>query len=549
MAGEGTKILIIGIDGGTWAMLDHYVAEGHAPVLRGLIERGVTGELRSTVPPLTSAAWTSLQTGKSPGRHGVFGFSLPSITRGFVNSTSIRGGTIWQYLSELGHTVGLVNVPVTYPPYPVNGFMITCLLTPPGSPNFTYPPELARELEGYRIDVRIQNNAYGFLRADQAVDADRFWADLHDVTARRTEAATRLLRERRPDVYMVTYTGMDRIQHLYWSSVDPKSPGFSEENRHVRETIRYLRALDQAIEGYLAEAPGAQVFFASDHGFRAHPTLKFHANVLLKRIGLLRTVAERGVAASQSLLRSVLADPLVRRVKTFLKRVAPEKAQQLKAALATPIDWKQTKAFGVQMYTPFGGIRVNLAGREPGGIVAPGGEYEALRSAIIDALRPLRDGEGRAVIRNAWRREDVFPEGVAEQIPDVIFEVSPEFIPSTHFFDRPSVVTPLVVKSLTGVHAMDGIFLAAGPGVRRGERITGAEIIDLAPTILYALGRPIPSDMDGKVLLGAFTDEWNATHGIRRVEAAGGPAREEYQYSEEEQKVIEERLEALGYFD
>ena len=216
---------------------------------------------------------------------------------------------------------------------------------------------------------------------------------------------------------------------------------------------------------------------------------------------------ERGVAASQSALRRVLADLLVRRLKTFLKRVAPEEAQQLKAALATPIDWKQTKAFGVQMYTPFGGIRVNLAGREPGGIVPPGGEYEALRDAILEALRPVRDGEGRAVIRNAWRREDVFPEGVAEEIPDVIFEVAPEFIPSSHFFDRPSVVTPLVVKSLTGVHAMDGIFLATGPGVKRGERIAGAEIVDLAPTILYALGRPIPSDMDGKVLLGAFTEE------------------------------------------
>ncbi len=549
MAAEGTKILIIGIDGGTWALLDHYLAEGHAPAMRRLIGQGVTGALRSTIPPLTSAAWTSLQTGKSPGRHGVFGFSLPSVTRGFVNSTSIQGQTIWQYLSDLGHTVGLINVPVTYPPYPVNGFMITCLLTPPGSPNFTYPPELARELEGYRIDVRIENNAYGFLRADQEVDADKFWADLHDVTERRTEAATRLLRQRRPDVFMVTYTGMDRIQHLYWSSVDPKSPGFSEENRHVRETIRHLRMLDQAIEGYLAAAPEAQVFFASDHGFRAHPTLKFHINVLLKKTGLLQTVAEKGVAASQSLLRSLLPEPVIRRVKSFLKRVAPEKAQQLKAALATPIDWKQTKAFGVQMYTPFGGIRVSLSGREPGGIVMPGGEYEALRDAILEALRPLRDGEDRAVIRNAWRREDLFREGVLEQIPDVIFEVNPEFIPSNYFFDRPSVVTPLVVKSLTGVHAMDGIFLAAGPGVKQGDRITGAEIVDLAPTILYALGRPIPSDMDGKVLLAAFTEEFNAAHRIQRIDVQGGPAREEYQYSEEEQKVIEERLEALGYFD
>jgi arylsulfatase A-like enzyme len=106
-----------------------------------------------------------------------------------------------------------------------------------------------------------------------------------------------------------------------------------------------------------------------------------------------------------------------------------------------------------------------------------------------------------------------------------------------------------VIHALTGVHAMDGLFLAAGPGIRRSAKIEGAEIPDLAPTVLYALGRPIPSDMDGKVLLGAFTEAFVAAHPVERIETAGAAAREAHQYSEEEQKVIEERLEALGYFD
>jgi predicted AlkP superfamily phosphohydrolase/phosphomutase len=549
MSQSGTKILLIGIDGATWKLLDHYFAAGHMPAMRRLVEEGVSGSLRSTVPPLTSAAWTSFQTGKSPGKHGVLGFSLPSVTRAFVNSTSIQGKTLWQYLSELGHTVGVVNCPVTYPPYPVNGFMVTGLLTPPGSPNFTYPPELARELEGYRIDVRIQNNPYGFLRADQKVDAAAFWRDLHDVTARRAEAALRLLQARRPDVFMVAFTGMDRISHLYWSSVYPGSSSFDEGHPHVRETVKYLRSLDRAVAALMEAAPGAPVFFASDHGFRAHPALKFHMNVLLKKAGLLVTSAEKSVAASQSVLRNLVPESMVRRVKTLLKRLAPERAQQLKAALATPIDWKRTKAFGVQMYAPYGGIRINLSGREPTGIVAPGEAYEGSRDAILKALRALRDGEGRPVIREAWRREDLFPGGVVEQIPDVIFEVHEALIPSNYFFDRPEVVTSLEIHSLTGIHAMDGIFLATGPGVRRGERIEGAEIPDLTPTVLYALGRPIPSDMDGKVLLGAFTEAFRAAHPVERADVEEGPAREAYQYSEEERKVIEERLEALGYFD
>ena len=548
-AGNGTKTLIIGIDGGTWALLDHYVAAGHMPAMQRIMEQGVRGPLQSTIPPLTSAAWTSFQTGKSPGMHGVLGFSLPSMTRAFVNSTSIQGKTLWQHLSDFGLTVGVVNCPVTYPPYPVNGFMITGLLTPPGSPNFTYPPELARALEGYRIDVRIQNNPYGFLRADQKVDAGAFWRDLHEVTARRTETSLRLLREHRPDVFMVAYTGMDRISHLYWTTIDPKSPGFDESHPQVRETVRYLGSLDSAIGSFLEAAPDAHVFFVSDHGFRAHPMLKFHMNIFLREAGLLSTTSEKSVAASQSMLKHLVPEPLARRMKTLLKRIAPERAQQLKAAIATPIDWKSTQAFGVQMYAPFGGIRVSLQGREPKGIVVPGKAYEALRDKIIEALKPLRYDGDRPVIRNAWRREEVFGSGVVEQVPDVVFEVHEALIPSNYFFDRQASVTSLTVGNLTGIHAMEGLFLAGGPGIRKGERFEGAAITDLAPTILYALGKPVPRDMDGKVLLGAFTDAFTASRRIERVDAEGAPSRETYAYSEEEQKVIEERLQALGYFD
>lgn len=548
-AGNSTKTLIIGIDGGTWALLDHYVAAGHMPAMQRIMEEGVRGPLRSTIPPLTSAAWTSFQTGKSPGMHGVLGFSLPSMTRAYVNSTSIQGKTLWQHLSDFGLTVGVVNCPVTYPPYPINGFMITGLLTPPGSPNFTYPPELSDELEGYRIDVRIQNNPYGFLRADQRVDAEAFWRDLHEVTARRTEASLRLLRERRPDVFMVAYTGMDRISHLYWTTIDPKSPGFDEGHPHVRETVRYLGSLDSAIGAFLEAAPGAHVFFVSDHGFRAHPTLKFHMSVFLREAGLLSTTSEKSVAVSQRMLKHLVPEPLARRLKTLLKRIAPERAQQLKAAIATPIDWKRTQAFGVQMYAPFGGIRVSLQGREPNGVVAPGTTYEALRDKLIKALKPLRYDGDRPVIRNAWRREEVFGSGVVEQVPDVVFEVHEDLIPSNYFFDRQESVTPLTVGNLTGIHAMEGLFLAGGPGVRKGERFEGAAIIDLAPTILYALGKPVPSDMDGKVLLGAFTDAFTASRRIAYVDVEGAPSREAYAYSEDEQKVIEERLQALGYFD
>ncbi len=112
-----------------------------------------------------------------------------------------------------------------------------------------------------------------------------------------------------------------------------------------------------------------------------------------------------------------------------------------------------------------------------------------------------------------------------------------------------AVVAAGTCATYGGIHAMEGLFLAGGPGVRKGERFEGAAIIDLAPTILYALGKPVPRDMDGKVLLGAFTDAFTTSRRIERVDVEGGASREAYEYSEDEQKVIEERLQALGYFD
>ncbi len=96
---------------------------------------------------------------------------------------------------------------------------------------------------------------------------------------------------------------------------------------------------------------------------------------------------------------------------------------------------------------------------------------------------------------------------------------------------------------------MDGIILARGPHIRRAAHIDGAGIIDVAPTVLYALGMPIPTDMDGKPLAGLFEE----AH-MQQTEASYTDERkhedvadDEYGYSEEEEESVRLKLEALGY--
>ena len=127
------RVLVVGLDGGTWNVLDPLMEKGLMPNLRALVSGGVKGLLESTMPPITPVAWSTFQTGANPGKHGIFDFSV-TIDHGqhwkIANSTSIRVKTLWQYLGEGGKRIGVINVPMTFPPTPFHGYLVTGLFTP-----------------------------------------------------------------------------------------------------------------------------------------------------------------------------------------------------------------------------------------------------------------------------------------------------------------------------------------------------------------------------------------------------------------------------------
>ena len=126
-----SRFLVIGIDGGTFDLIRPWAEAGDLPNLARLMAEGVHGPLESTLPPVTAPAWSTFATGKNPGKHGVFDFILPMGGRyDLVNATSIHAPTLWQIISEAGLKCGVMNVPVTYPPAPINGFVIGGMLSP-----------------------------------------------------------------------------------------------------------------------------------------------------------------------------------------------------------------------------------------------------------------------------------------------------------------------------------------------------------------------------------------------------------------------------------
>ena len=214
------------------------------------------------------------------------------------------------------------------------------------------------------------------------------------------------------------------------------------------------------------------------------------------------------------------------------------------------IDWKQTKAYRFPMYPPVEGIMINVIDRQAEGCVRAGEEYESLRTRILEEVRTLREpGSNDPIVLEAYRREELYHGERLEIAPDIIIVTKDCYKGGTGIDELISEVPLMVMSELSGMHRMDGIILAQGPHIRRNEKIVGAGIIDVAPTVLYALGMAIPSDMDGKMLTGLFEDTYTEKTAAsctneRRVEDV---ASDKYGYSEEEEESVREKLEALGY--
>jgi predicted AlkP superfamily phosphohydrolase/phosphomutase len=221
--------------------------------------------------------------------------------------------------------------------------------------------------------------------------------------------------------------------------------------------------------------------------------------------------------------------------------------RQLESKLVPPIDWSRTKAVSGSPATE--GIFLNVTGREREGIVEPGQAYEALREQLIADLSALRDPEsGGAVVTAVHRREDIYEGPFLDLLPDLVFDLGDGPYLASDALVASQVLEPLPGDYLQGRHRSKGVFAAVGPGIGEGQRIEGARIIDVAPTVLYSLGLPIPEDMDGRPMLEIFDEEYRARHPVEYAspELPEGPAPEPT-YDEEDAAEMERRLRGLGY--
>jgi predicted AlkP superfamily phosphohydrolase/phosphomutase len=549
------RVMVLGLDGATFDLIGPWIEDGTMPNLQRLMNRGASGVLTTTLPPISSSAWASFATGKNPGKHGLVDFVHPrqnSYEISIVSPQQRASKAIWNLLSEAGRKVGVVGMPVTYPPEQVNGYMISDFLTPRSSDDYTYPSSLREELQeavgGFPLlpDERYRSTKF----------TDRFIADMATDVQRRLEAALYLLENKEWDFFFILFWSNDMLQHETWSLLDPNHPQHDPQaaERYRDLVMGFHRQLDEAVGRLMQETgPEDLTVVMSDHGFGPVHSF-FLVNNWLRERGWLQ-LKRRPVTRLKYALYKIGFTPLgvfrlVRALRLgFLRRrFRFQRGGGLMKRLFlsfADVDWSRTKAFAVGS---FGQIYINQAGKRPQGIVQPGREYEDLRDEIAARALQISDPRnGQPVVERVYRREDIYWGQQLEKAPDLVLQSRDwEYMAFGHAdFGASRVVEP--IAGMTGHHRPEGIAVLAGPGIKTGAQLEGASIVDLAPTILYTMGLPVPADMDGRVLNEAFDSEYLSTFHVQYSDVATDRATGEQEYSDEDEEEIKERLRGLGY--
>jgi predicted AlkP superfamily phosphohydrolase/phosphomutase len=543
------KILIIGLDAATMDLIGPWAEAGHLPALAGLMSEGASSRLISTPNMHSASAWTSILTGLNPGRHGLFVFSDRDFTTGrqvFFKGGDREGETIASHLSSQGLSSGLLNVPMTYPARCGAGcYMVSGLDAPALNEKAFCPPELRAELMARLPSYSFTPQGLGdLMSAGRIDDAIRAWIDL---TETQTLAAEYLMGARPVDFFMTVFTASDWGGHNLWKYHDSAHPEHdeSEAARLGGSLLAIYRKLDESVARLLNHAgEQTQVYVISDHGMGPHSGASYHLARWLEDRGYMARRGRRPARANLvSAGRRAAKDLLPVAIKERLKSaVGAERVKRLQSAekdsFYSSIDWARTACYSEPGRHV---INVNLAGRNPGGTVAPA-DYEKTCDRVIEDLAGWKDGQGRPVVARVVKRDEVYKGPHAGRASDLYVYWNPE----ARLGQLPCEVRERGFW-WSGDHRLEGVLIAKGRGIRKGALSVSPAVYDLVPTVMHLAGLTVPGGLDGRVIEEICDEEFLAANPVRVAARAGGQAGERADLNQSDEQLIEEKLRSLGY--
>ena len=551
---DANRVFIVGLDGGTLDLVRPWVEQGHLPTFKRLMKEGLSHDLKVELPPGTVPNWPSFMTGKNAGKHGVIHWFTREdrLSRwSIVNSHSIGEKSLWEILGEHEKESIVMNVPLTYPPKPMKGLMITGLLTPPSAKDFMHPIHLQDEIESkvgrYMIypDVIYREGK-----------EEKFLASLMKTLDIRFRTSRYLMETHPWDLFMIVFSETDAIQHAFWRFIDPMHPSYDERLAHFGKGIlQVYQKIDTFLEEYLRilgkGKKGTTLIIMSDHG-AGSLYKKFYTNNWLRSLGFLtlkrdvwsqvKDFSFRHGLTMQNLYRLAFKVGLADWRRAVEKKESAESLLRKLFLSYNDIDWGRTQAFA---FGGFGQIYLNVKA-ESGDSSSSADLYRQVQDEIISQLLKIDGPGGVPLIDRAYKREELYFGKNSHRLPDIVFMPRAGYVdPGDFEFFSNRIFDDAIGAS--GTHSQNGIFLIWGESVKSDAILGETRIHDLAPTVLYLMDVPVPADMDGRVLFESLRDEWVESHPVRYVAPEEGLPEQEHPYSSEEEKEIKERLKGLGY--
>jgi len=477
------KLLVLGLDGMPLDLLLFLIESGQAPNLKALFQRGTYGKLRSVIPPITPAAWTSFQTGKYPDKHGVVDFFVEkpwSYQYEFTNSTKIMSRTLWKILSDAKKKPIVINVPMTYPPEAIDGIIIPGFDAPETSDDCIHPKGLMKAIENKigRYNVyRMWWNEAVFKQGG----LPGLVQELLQITSSQIEGVKFLMKEFEWDFLMYHFQVTDALQHHIYHLIDPHNHAHSEVEREQHKLImEFYKTIDRKV-GEILEMVDKNtcVCVLSDHGFLSLRKA-FYLNDWLKNMGYL---AENHLYFLVKVLDNLVH--ISKKLKLpFLQNMEyPLKKNPVRTL--RKIDFKRTQAYAYCYLVNFAFLFLNK-------------KLKVNSDALKRDLKGIQHN-GEYIVK------DVYPwysgKTTNEFNPDLVVE----FVEGYSIMQKlHSKTRPLAIDiSGDGNHAIDGMFCIAGDNIKKTHTMN-ARIVDLFPTILHILDIPIPDDIDGQTITDAF---------------------------------------------
>jgi predicted AlkP superfamily phosphohydrolase/phosphomutase len=388
---------------------------------------------------------------------------------------------------------------------------------------------------------------------------DEIIAGLKDMDERRIGLARQLIDEKDLDAMVVVLGATDRVQHNFWRYYDPSFaaklglPSEANYEEVIPDTYRRADAVIGQLLSHIGE--DTTVFIISDHGGGPATTQYLHTNAWLRQQGLLSVkqgqdtvlsslrrvvmAARRGVGAKvEYRLRGLLPNRFIEQGRSLVRNVAQ-------------IDWLNTQAYRFPMYPPAEGIEINVVGRQQQGTVHPGDEYEQVRGEILEQAHKLIDPDtGKPVVVHSYKREELYHGPHIERAPDIVLILSDDYRGGINLL--PPIISSVDPSSLTkvnGEHRTHGVLLVRGPMINQNLWVEQSRLVDMAPTILYTLGVPVPDEMDGVVLEDLFLTSFRKTHPVMYSDQGGVSeiGIEDSGLTPEEEDQLRKHLERLGY--